>query len=138
MGIPPQALQFVGSLVAILVLAWLVKRFGLGANPSLKDDAAARAVAAEVSDGFAALEVARDAGGAGALLRDAEGRIMLLKPHGVHFAGRILTASASATHSDNRISISTGEKRFGDVQLTIDDAASWVEAIIRLDKEGDA
>ncbi len=138
MAIPPQALQFVGSLVAILVLAWLVKRLGLGANPSLKHDVTARAVAAEVSDGFAALEIARDEGGAGALLRDAEGRIMLLKPHGVHFAGRILTASASAAHSGNTICISTGEKRFGDVQLTIDDAASWVEAIIRLDKEGDA
>lgn len=138
MTAPPQALQFVGSLIAILVLAWLVKRLGLGKNPRLNDDAQARAAAAEASDGFEAQEIARDADGRGALLRDGQGRIMLLKPHGVHFAGRILTASASADCTAETISVDTGERRYGTIELQVDDPASWVEAINRLNKSGNA
>ncbi|XUU61640.1 hypothetical protein ACRAQ6_05045 [Erythrobacter sp. HA6-11] len=138
MLIPDQALQFAGSLIAILVLAWLVKRLGLGKDPVLTDDNHAIAVATEVLDGFAAQEVARDADGTGALLRDAQGQIILLKPHGGHFAGRVLNSSASAKLSDNEIQITSGEKRFGDVHLIIDDAASWVEAINRLNSTSNA
>ncbi|NVE95124.1 hypothetical protein [Altererythrobacter lutimaris] len=138
MLIPAETLQFAGSLVAILILAWLVKRLGLGRNPTLADDDHAKTVAAEVHDGFVAESVARDEKGEGALLRDARGRTMVLKPHGVHFAGRILTSSASATLSGSSLQIMSGEKRFGDVYLTIEDAAYWAEAINRLHEAGNA
>lgn len=138
MSLPPELLQFAGSLFAILVLAWLVKRFGLGQAPLLQSDTEAALVAAQVSDGFSAKAVARDASGRGALLRDGHGRIMLLKAHGVHFAGRILSSSASAQLDGSTLLVRSGERRFGDVTLTIGDASSWADAINALDSRGNA
>ncbi|WP_394730499.1 hypothetical protein [Altererythrobacter sp. GH1-8] len=138
MNVPSQALQFGGSLIAILVLAWLVKKLGLGATRRLTDDSQAIAVAGEVSDGFAPIEVALDKQGQGALLRDAAGQIMLVKPHGVHFAGRILGPSAHAQRDREALAIDPGEKRFGMVTLQIDDPAPWEDAINRLNATGNA
>lgn len=138
MTIPPQALQFAGSLIAILVLAWLVRRMGLGAKPKLVSDLDAIAAAAEVREGFTAIEVARDKEGRGALLRDAEGSIMLLKSHGVHVAGRILGPTAIACREGESLAVNSGERRFGTVHLAIANATSWEQAIHRLNRTGDA
>lgn len=138
MSITPQLMQFAASLVAILVLAWLVAKMGLGAPPRLADEAAARSAAGEVSDGFCAVDIALDKDGRGALLRDAAGRIMLLKPHGVHFAGRILGPAAQARREGERLAIDTGERRFGSLDLSVDNAASWEAAINGLDSAGNA
>lgn len=134
MAIPTEALQFAGSLVAIIALAWLVKRLGLGSAPALKSGKDAYEAARQVQDDFDAIEIARDAEGRSALLRDTDGCIMLLKAHGVHFAGRILSKAASSKLHGSRITINTGEKRFGSVTLEIEDAASWAEAINGLSK----
>ena len=37
-----QALQFVGSLAAVLALAWFARRLGLGGDPRLRDPAEVR------------------------------------------------------------------------------------------------
>ncbi|MFL0355369.1 hypothetical protein ACI5KX_02730 [Erythrobacter sp. GH1-10] len=135
MNIDPQVLIFGGSLVAIFALAGLAALMKLGGNPVLSSDADAARAASEVHDGFIPERIALDTGGKGALLRDADGRIMVIKRHGNRFAGRILTGSASASANGERIEIASGETRFGSVGLSHPDAASWADAINALDKE---
>ncbi len=130
MTLSPQLLQFGGSLVAIVFVAWLVRRMGMGGPTPLSTDADIRDAAAEVVDGFQAKLVAGDESGKAALAKDAQGRLMLLKSHGAHVAGRILTAVSRAEQlSENAIRVDCGESRFGKVDLEIQDASTWVAAI---------
>lgn len=138
MELPPQALQFVGSLAAILLLASIARWLKLGHPIRIESDEQARIAANEVLDGFKPVEVARDRAGRGALLRDDQGRIMLLKSHGSKLAGRILTEAANATSDGDTISIDTGEKQYGVVGLVLDDASAWVQAINALKTSHDA
>ncbi|WP_435418971.1 hypothetical protein WAB17_05280 [Parerythrobacter aurantius] len=126
-------LLFLASLVAILALAGLAHWLRLGAPPRLATDADARAAAAEAVDGFEATRIGLDRNGTSALLHDSDGRVLLLKPHGNFFAGRLLNASS---HTERWIDqgrtclrIVSGEKRFGSVTLEVDDPDRWVAAI---------
>ena len=56
-------IQLAGSLVAVLFVAWLVKRMGLGADPRIADAAHAIRLADEAETGFGGVEVARDRAG---------------------------------------------------------------------------
>ena len=124
-----QLLQFLGSLLAILVLAGLAWWLKLGPERTLSNEDDARLAASEAVDGFDAVDVALDAEGRGALLYDATGRILLLRPHGTHFAGRILTAQASANLENGRLVIDSAERRYGLTRLFIDDPQAWVQRI---------
>lgn len=142
MEIPAQILQFFGSLAAIFALAGLAWWLKLGGGTMLEDDVAARFAATQVADGFEPEMVAVDHNGQGALLRDGGGQIMALKPHGRHFAGRILGRGARADLSgqDNptRITVITGERQFGNITLDITQARTWAEAINALSLPNDA
>ena len=124
-----QLVQFLGSLLAILALAGLAVWLKLGPRARITNEADARQLADEAIDGFEARRVALDKDGAGALLDDERGRILLLKPHGTHFAARLLTASAKARIEQGAILVASGEKRFGDARLEIADARAWVQRI---------
>lgn len=132
----PLVLQTAGSLVAILALAGLARWLKLGGTPRLADEAAVRHAAGEVEDGFAPVEWACDAEGAGALARDSQGRIMVIRRHGNRFAGRVLTPRASAAVAGQAgqpaIIVDCGEPRFGRTTLAIPDAEAWAAAINRL------
>lgn len=128
-----QLIQLAASLVAILFLAWLAGRLGLGGEPRIRDAEHARALADEVLCGFDPIEVAVDRAGFGALLRDAEGQVLLLRRHGVHFVGRLLGASASGTLNRNFLTIVTPERSFGSVTLDLGPAAQqWAAGFRRL------
>ena len=129
MDAPPALLQFLGSLAAILVLAALAWRLKLGPAPTLDTDEAAARAADEAVSGFDPVEIGRDAEGGGALLRDARGRILLLRPHGSHFAGRLLTSRASAWVDDKSLVVDTQEKRYGSARLSLEDPSAWMQAI---------
>ena len=129
MDIPPALLQFLGSLVAILALAGLALALRLGPAPRLKDEQAARAAADEAVSGFDPVDIALDRGGAGALMRDAAGRILLLRQHGSHFAGRVLTGAAQVSRDGDALLIDTAEKRYGTARLEIPDPSAWMQAI---------
>ena len=129
MDIPPALLQFLGSLVAILALAGLAFALRLGPAPRLKDEQAARAAADEAVSGFDPVDIALDRGGAGALLRDTTGRILLLRQHGSHFAGRVLTGAAEVSRDGDALLIDTAEKRYGTARLEIPDPSAWMQAI---------
>lgn len=128
-----QLLQFGGSLAAILVLAWLAGRMGLGGEPRVRDVDHARALADEAVCGFDPVDVVLDRAGYGALLRDGEGRVLLLRPHGAHFVGRMLDARAVGQLNRNLLTISTPESSFGAVTLDLGPAAQeWAASFRRL------
>lgn len=136
MDLPPLLIQTAGSLVAILVLAGLARWMKLGSAPRIENAADASLAAHLVEDGFTPVDSACDAAGAGALVRDAQGRIMVIRRHGNHWAGRVLTPQARATcesHPGNgTIVIDCGETRFGRTVLTIPDPETWAAAINRV------
>ena len=130
---PDQLIQFLGSLAAILLLAAIARGFRLGPAPELKDESDARRAADEAVDGFAPLEIALDAQGRGAVMSDAQGRILLLRPHGTHFAGRLLTARAKARIEGETLVVDTAERRFGAAHLEVADPQAWVQRIEAID-----
>ena len=128
-----QALQFGGSLAAILALAWLARRLGLGGDPRLRDPDEARRLAGEALCGFEAQEVALDRAGVGALLRDSAGRIMLLRRHGVHWVARLLDSHAGVRLDRSFMTIATGDRTFGTITLDLGDRAqAWASSLRRI------
>ena len=130
-----ELIKFLGSLLAVAALvaiAWRLKLGGGGAR--LASATEARELADNAVCGFAADEVALDAGGRGALLRDGEGRILLLAAHGVHFAPRLLDARAIANCDGGSITIVTSDRSFPPAVLDLGDAAeAWARQIAALE-----
>lgn len=128
-----QLLQFGGSLLAILALAWLAHRLGLGGESRIRDEAHLRELAEEALCGFAPVELAIDRAGLGALARDAEGRVMLLRRHGAHFASRLLDSHLHVRLDRNLLEVGTGEPRFGRTTLDLgEQAPAWAASLRRL------
>ena len=128
-----QLIQLGASLAAILFLAWLSRWLGLGRDVRLQDEAEARQLAQAALSGFVAAELVIDRAGIGALLRDQQGRVMLLRRHGAHFAARLLDSHAFARLDHNFLTVGTGEVRFGQITLDLgDQAAVWASSLRRL------
>lgn len=126
-------IQFGGSLVAILVLAWIAWKLGLGGEPRIRDEAHLRELAEEALCGFEPVEVAIDQEGRAALARDAEGHIMLLRRHGAHFASRLLDKSARARIEGTVVVVTPADRRFGEARLDLGaPAPAWVQRIEQL------
>jgi hypothetical protein len=129
----PELLKLAGSLVAILALAGFARWLGLGHDLRLRDADHAKALANEAVYGFHATEVALDRAGIGALLKDAEGRQMLLRRHGAMWAGRLLDSNVEARLDRDFLTIGTGEKTFGSVTLHLGEAAQvWAAGLRRV------
>ena len=123
------AAQLGASLLAILVLAWLAAKLGLGGDERIRDEDHARELAHHVHYGFEPIEVAIDRAGMGALLKDSEGRQLLIRRHGSHFAGRMLDANAHARLDRSFLTIGA-EKSFGQFTLDLgDQAQSWAAGL---------
>lgn len=138
----PELLQFLVSLVAILALAGIARWLELGGKPMLEDDESIRRAAGEAVFGYEPVAIARDREGRGAIMRDAGGRLLLLKPHGNRFAARLLAAAAQAQIwrdlGKASLEIDCGERRFGTVHLEIEQPEAWADAINRLGSQSDA
>lgn len=127
-------LKFGGSLVAIVALAWLARRLGLGGDLRIADEDHARALADEAICGFEPVDIAIDRAGMGALLRDARGRVLLLRRHGTHFASRLLDSYAHARLDRNFLTLATTDTRFGSVTLDLGQKApEWAASLRRLE-----
>lgn len=129
MDLSPALLQFLGSLVAILSLAGLAWWMKLGPQNTLSSEDEARFAANEAVDGFSPTDIALDEAGRGALLGDAQGRILLLRQHGTHFAGRVLTSEAKARIDGTTLVIDTAERRYGSARLEVAEPQAWVKRI---------
>jgi hypothetical protein len=127
------AVQVAGSLVAILALAGIAWKLGLGGDTRLRDADTARRLADEALCGFEPLEIAIDRAGIGALLRDGEGRVMLLRRHGAGWAARLLDSHAHTRLDRQFLTVATAEKSFGAVTLDLGaDAQAWAASLRRL------
>ena len=128
-----QLAQLAASLVAILLLAWLARRLGLGGDVRLRSEDHARELADDAVFGFDAVDVVLDRAGIGALLRDAGGRVMLLRRHGAHFVARLLDSHAGIRLDRNFITIATAERSFGSITLDLGAKAQvWASGLRRL------
>ena len=127
------ALQLGGSLVAILVLAWIAHRLRLGGDARIRSDDEARALADEALHGFEPVEIAIDRAGMGALCRDGEGRVMLLRRHGSHWASRLLDSHVHTRLDRSFLTLATAEKRFDSVTFDLgDNAPAWAASLRRI------
>jgi hypothetical protein len=128
------ALQVAGSLLAILLLARLAKGMNLGGDPRIHGEAHARMLAEEAQCGFDAQAVAVDRAGFGALLRDSENHVLLIRRHGSHFAARAITSHAGVRLDGRFLTLSTDDRHFGTVTLDLGDQAQvWAASLRRLE-----
>lgn len=127
------AIQLTGSLAAVFFLAFLAYRFGLGGDVRIRSEDEARTLADDAICGFDAVDVAVDRAGIGALLRDGQGRVMLIRRHGSHFASRILDSHAGTRLDHNFLIIETRERQFGTITLDLGAKAQiWAASLRRL------
>lgn len=125
--------QFGGSLIAVLALAGIALKLGLGGDRRIRDEQELRELAEEALCGFEPVEIAIDRAGIAALARDAGGRVMLLRRHGSHFVSRLLDSHLHVRLDRNFLEVGTGDRRFGNVTLDLgDDAAAWAASLRRL------
>lgn len=121
-----------GSLIAILFLAWISARLGLGGEPRIRDEDHARELADDALCGFTSTDIALDRNGAAALLRDEAGRVMLLRRHGVHFAARLLEPSATVQFERDRLIVAPSGRWFGTAALELGTRPPrWVSELAR-------
>jgi len=119
-------IQLGASLVAVFFVAWLVKRMGLGADPRIQDADHAIRLAEEAEAGFNGIEVARDRAGFSAIVRNAGGRMMLVRAHGNHFAARPVDIEVVGRLDKDFLTLTMPEKTFGSVTLQLGkEAGMW-------------
>jgi hypothetical protein len=67
-------------------------------------------------------------------MRDAAGRILLLRRHGTHFAARLITRRPDARLDQGLLTIHAEDKPFGKVTLNLGRAAQeWAASLRRLE-----
>lgn len=114
------------SLAAVFFVAWLVGRMGLGDDPRIRDADHAIRLAEEAEAGFGGAEVARDRAGFAAIVRNGDGRMMLVRAHGNFFAARPIDAQTLGRLDKDFLTLTTPERTFGSVTLQLGkDAGVW-------------
>lgn len=115
-----------GSVLAVLFVAWLVGKLGLGRGAPL-DEAIARRIAEETFIGHRFGAVALDRDGRAALIEGAAGEIVLVRAHGDKWVARLLQAPVAARREGGTLILPAGEAMFGSTTLMLgaDDAARW-------------
>jgi hypothetical protein len=126
-----ELLKLGGSIAAILFIAWFARFLRLGGDVRIRSEEQAREIANETCCGFDPVEIAIDKAGIAALLRDAEGRHLLVRRHGVQWAGRLLDRHNDSRLDQNFLTVGTGEKTFGSVTLNLGSQASHWAAGLR-------
>ncbi len=125
-----ELLQFGGSLIAILALAGTAWWLKLGGDRRIRHEADLRELAEEALCGFDPIEIAIGDEGRAALARDGDGRVMLLRRHGAHFASRLLDSASSAHATETHLVVRSGDRRFGEARLDLgDQAGAWAKRI---------
>ena len=123
----PGPLFLAGAAVAVLVLIALSARFGHHGTATLDDEVEAREIADTLPGGFVARSAVLSADGTAALVRDGEGRVALVAPHGAHFVAHLLWPSDSVERNGAVLRIQCGAR---DVALDLGAAAGeWHDAV---------
>lgn len=118
------------SLVAILALAGFAKWLGLGGRPRIATAPDAQRVADMIVPGYAPIEIGIDRAGAAALMRDGDGRLLLVRPHGVAFVGRLLDRSTQVDQDQDVLTITPDDPFFGATKIDLGpQATSWAKVL---------
>jgi hypothetical protein len=121
------------ALLGVSLLALVAWSLGLGGDVRIRNPEQARKLAEAAVYGFDAVDVALDRAGIGALLRDAGGRVMLLRRHGAHFAARLLDSHTGTRLDRNFLTIGAGDRHFGSITLDLGAQAQvWAGSLRRL------
>ncbi len=121
-----EALKLAGSLLAVFGVAWLVKSMKLGGEVRIRDAAHAIRLAEEAEVGFGGVDVGLDRAGFAALVRNAVGRQMLVRAHGVQFAAREVDTHFTGRLDKEFLTLTAPERTFGSVTLRLGkDAGLW-------------
>lgn len=126
---PAELVQLLLSLAAVIILVVIVRAMRLGTSPVLRGPDDARCAAALVADSFDAANIAVDQDGLAALLADGQGRVLLLRAHGAHVAGRFLDGCASARLEGERLVVDPADRRFGPVHLHLAEPERWKKLV---------
>ena len=126
-----ELLKLAGSIIAILFLAWLARHWQLGGDVRIRNEEEARSIADDIICGFEPVDIAIDKAGIGALMRDATGRHLLVRRHGVSWAGRLLDNHNETRLDQNFLTVGTGERTFGSVTLNLGERAQYWAAGLR-------
>lgn len=131
-----QLVQLGGSLAAILILAGIAWALKLGHPPRIEDEDHAKALSIEADTAFVPAQAGVCESGAAAILADPQDRIMVLRRHGTHFAGRVLEPGAVAQTEHGALTVIPTDRTYGTVTLQLGEhAQSWaarVDAVSRL------
>ncbi|KUR75500.1 hypothetical protein [Novosphingobium sp. Fuku2-ISO-50] len=121
------------SLVMVLGLYGLARAMRLGGDVRLIDaDHAIRLAEAAIA-GFDAREVTLDRARIGALVRNGEGRVLLIRRHGARFVGREVTSHEGIRLDRHTLTLETGDPRFGPLTLDLGEQAQiWAASLRRL------
>ncbi len=131
MNISPLLLKFLASLAGVLLLYGFARWVGLGGDVRIRDNDHARLLAQDVLYGFDPVEVIVDRAGFGALLRDAQGRQMLIRRRGAHFSGRLLEPGMDARLDRHLLTLGSRGSLFGATTLNLGEAAQYWAAGLR-------
>lgn len=130
------AVKLLASLVAGVLLAAFARLLGLGGDVRIRDADHARALAQDIHFGFEPVALIIDKAGFGALLRDVEGRQMLIRRSGAHFAGRMLDPEMNARLDRHFLTLGSEASTFGAVTLNLGEEAQVWAAGLRTLRRG--
>jgi hypothetical protein len=124
------------SLAMVLALFALARALGLGGDVRIADADHARFLADATIAGFDAGEVTLDRARIGALVRNRQGRVLLIRRHGARFVGRELTSHDGIRLDRHCLTLETGDPHFGPLTLDLGaDAQTWAASLRRLGTE---
>lgn len=123
---------FAGSIAGVAALYMIARLLGLGVDARIAGEDHAIALSEEAHCGFDAVAVIVDRGGYAALLRNANGRHMLIRAHGNHFVSRFLDPPFEARLDRRMLTLSFPDRMFGSVTLDLGDQAPiWASGLRR-------
>ena len=122
-----QTLISIGGIAVIVALAWFL--FARAPREPLSE-AEAMAAAEHDLPRFRAVRAVCGKAARGALVKGADGRIALLKPHGDHFSARLIGSGAQARQDDEFLIVRLPEAMFAEARLDLGEAAGeWLQMI---------
>lgn len=124
--------------VIMVVALWLFARaLRLGGDVRISDKAHAAHLAEAALTGFHAEDITLDRARIGALVRDGEGRILLIRRHGARFVASELTSHAGIRLDRHTLTLETGDRQFGTLTLDLGaEAQIWAASLRRLGIQG--
>jgi len=126
--------ETVVSLIIVVALYGLARVLRLGGDVRIADAAHAARLAEAASTGFAAQDITLDRARIGALVRNGEGRILLIRRHGARFVGSELTSHQGIRLDRHTLTLETGDRQFGALTLDLGaDAQIWAASLRRLE-----